>query len=263
MRFLGLACPGAQGMSALEDLVAVWRVQGHLRFQNYRAVFTILKEETISHAWLQDLVDGTPPADSVHCPEAWRRWSRSGTYSALRSVRAVRPRTRDEQVPQGRLEQQVLQRLFDEVTPREFEFLAAELLPLIDGRFGEVVVTQAVRDGGRDVLARYRVGHDLHQVLLDAYLEAKHWALNSAVGVKPMMRLLARLNHRDIGVFVTTSYFETQGQQELIEDRHPVLLVSGGDIVRILLGAQICEGPADLRLSAWLERIRLTAATGS
>src|SRR2546421_597900 len=48
MRFLGLACPGGQSISALDDLVAVWRVKGDARFQNYRATLTILREETNS-----------------------------------------------------------------------------------------------------------------------------------------------------------------------------------------------------------------------
>src|SRR5205823_3336856 len=52
MKFLGLACPGAPGISALEDLVAVWRVKGTDRFQNYRSTFTVLKEETVPSTWL-------------------------------------------------------------------------------------------------------------------------------------------------------------------------------------------------------------------
>ncbi len=99
MRFLGLTCPGAQGMSALEDMVAVWRMQNNLRFQNYRAVLTILKEETVSHAWLQELVDGATPEESGHCPSAWRLWVRTGAYSPLRCTRELRPRTRLEQMP--------------------------------------------------------------------------------------------------------------------------------------------------------------------
>src|SRR5262249_27438549 len=47
MRFLGLACPGGEGVSALDDLVAVWRVKGTDRFQNYRATFTVLREEAV------------------------------------------------------------------------------------------------------------------------------------------------------------------------------------------------------------------------
>lgn len=40
--FRGVAVPGAQGMSMTEDLVAIWRSKEGERFQNYRAVFTIL-----------------------------------------------------------------------------------------------------------------------------------------------------------------------------------------------------------------------------
>jgi hypothetical protein len=121
---------------------------------------------------------------------------------------------------------------------------------MMDDRFVNPQVTPAVRDGGRDVIAQYRVGHDLHQVLLSASVEAKLWNPRQAVGVKPMMRLLSRLKHRDMGVFVTTSFFERQVQQELIEDGHPVILVSGGDIARLLISREIEGGT----LERWLER---------
>jgi len=259
MRFLGLACPGAQGMSGLQDLVAVWRVQNDLRFQNYRAVFTILRDAAVSRHWLQDLVDGIAPAESQHCPPSWCSWVRSGTYSPLRCARQRLPRTRLQQMPQNPMERQVLDRIFQELTPREFEFLAASLIGIMDERFTQITVTKAVRDGGRDVLAKYRVGHDLHQVLLDAYVEAKRWDPESAVGTKPMMRLISRLKHRDLGVFVTTSFFDLQVQKELIDDNHPVLLVSGGDISRILISAQIGGDGADDRLTEWLTRIKTAA----
>ena len=263
MRFLGLSCPGALGMSGLEDLVAVWSVQGDERFLNYRATFTILKAETVSHAWLQNLVDGVAPADSVHCPDAWNLWVNSGTYAPLRCVRKQSPRSREDQMPRTANEMAVLERVFNELTSREFEFFAAGLLPILDERFVELRVTSAVRDGGRDVLAKYRVGHQYHQVQLEAYVEAKQWKLGSAVGVKPMMRLLARLKHRDLGVFVTTSFFEQQVQKELIEDGHPVLLVSGGDIARILIGAEYGDPESGSRLTDWFARIRAEAQVGT
>jgi hypothetical protein len=260
MRFLGLACPGAEGLSGLEDLVAVWRVQGQLRFQNYRSVFTILKVDAVSHAWLQDLVDGTRPAESPHCPPAWRLWVATGAYSALRCARQPQPRTRAQQAPQTSEEEAVLKHVFEQLTPREFEFFAAALMPRVDRRFVELTVTPAVRDGGRDVLAKYRVGHDLHQVLIDAIIEAKHWQRTAAVGVKPIMRLLARLKHRDLGVFVTTSFFEAQVQRELVEDGHPVLLISGGDIARILIANELGGQGREARLDDWLRQIRAGAS---
>ena len=40
-RFLGLAVPGAKGMSSDEDLTTVWRTSSEgIRFQNYRSVFS-------------------------------------------------------------------------------------------------------------------------------------------------------------------------------------------------------------------------------
>ena len=234
MRFLGLACPGGEEISALDDLVAVWRVKGDDRFQNYKAVFTVLKEETVSKAWLDDLVSGLSPIKSKHCPLAWRHWVMSGQYQALKCSRKSEPRSRKDQEPTTAVERNILDKVYTELSDRQFEFAAADLVQRMDERFDELSVTRAVRDGCRDVIASYRVGHALHQVKLSAYVEAKRWNPATAVGVKPMMRLIARLKHRDIGVFVTTSFFDGQVQRELIEDGHPVLLISGGDIARLL-----------------------------
>ena len=257
MRFLGLACPGGEGISAFDDLVAVWRIKGEDRFQNYRAMFTVLREETLQKSWLEDMVAGIPPAESKHCPATWRQWVKTGRYTPLSCARQIEPRTRKEQEPADTNERKVLQRIYEELSEREFEFAAAELVQLMDERFTDVAVTRAVRDGGRDVVASYRVGHAKHQVRLSAYVEAKRWNPDSAVGVKPMMRLIARLKHRDIGVFVTTSFFDRQVQKELIEDGHPVLLLSGGDIARLLIGRELAT---DQNLGAWLKAIALRTA---
>jgi restriction endonuclease Mrr len=49
-----------------------------------------------------------------------------------------------------------------------------------------------------------------------------------------MSRLIARLRHRQFGVFVTTSYFARQAYEEVRADAHPVVLICGRDIVDIL-----------------------------
>lgn len=260
MRFLGLCCPGVQGLSSMEDLVAVWRVTGNERFQNYRATFTILASETVSKSWLEDMVQGVLAADSVHCPPEWRRWVKSGLYTPLLCERTVVPRTRAAQLPKSDVERIVLDKVYNGLSDREFEFAAESLVQLMDARFTDLQVTRAVRDGGRDVVGRYRVGHDEHQIRLDAFVEAKRWDPSSAVGVKPMMRLISRLKHRDVGVFVTTSFFDKQVQQELIDDNHPVLLVSGGDIARLLLSKDIDLSEGEGKLNGWLNAIRTKAA---
>jgi hypothetical protein len=257
MRFLGLAAPGADGVSALEDLVAVWRIKGTDRFQNYRAILTVLREERVAKSWLEDMVGGALPSEAGDCPVTWRQWVRSGRYSALQCTRKAEPRSRKEQTPAKTEEERVLKRLYSELSDRQFEFAAADLVQLMDERFTELSVTRAVRDGGRDVIAAYLVGHAQHQVRLSAYIEAKRWEPSSAVGVKPMMRLIARLKHRDIGVFVTTSFFDQQVQKELIQDGHPVILLSGGDIARLLISH---ERGNDKALTSWIESIRMRSA---
>lgn len=251
MRFLGLAVPGAEGVSSLDDLVAIWRRVGTQRFQNYRATFTILNEPAIAHSWLEEIVAGVPPATAKGCPPSFARWVKSGKYEALQAQQEVVPRLKQEQLPKTRREWSVLKAVLS-LDDRQFEHAAAALLAVMDPRYRDIAVTRAVKDGGRDVLANYRVGHDGHSVLLSVCLEAKRWDPTRSIGVKPMMRLISRIKHRDFGVFITTSYFDPYVQRELIADGHPVVLVAGGDIARILISKEVEGEP----LERWLDVVR-------
>lgn len=253
MKFLGLAAPGAQGLGPTDDLVAIWKISSGKRFQNYRAIFSILKEELLSKDWLNDMVEGIAPGDSKHCPESWSYWVKTGIYKVLECSKELTPRKKSEQLPQGKLEISVLKYLFDNLSDREFEYASAELVKLVDPSFRDLVVTRASRDGGRDVIGSYYLGHEEHQIRLSAFVEAKKWKLDSAIGVKQVMRLISRLKHRDIGVFITTSFFDPQVQKELLEDGHPVMLISGGDIARLLIKSDLSD---EATLKSWVESIK-------
>jgi hypothetical protein len=79
---------------------------------------------------------------------------------------------------------------------------------------------------------------------VDFALEAKCYALDSAVGVKETSRLISRLRHRQFGILVTTSFVHSQAYEEIVEDGHPVLIISGSDIVSILKRAGIRDEQA-------------------
>jgi hypothetical protein len=66
-------------------------------------------------------------------------------------------------------------------------------------------------------------------------LEAKYYQPDHGVGVRETSRLISRLRHRQFGVLVTTSYVGEQAYKEIKQDGHPVLVLSGGDIVEILV----------------------------
>lgn len=76
VRFLGLAVPGSDDLREDQDLVAIWKSAGTKRFQNYRAVFTILDVPRVERAWLKDILAGQP--DSERAPAAWRFWRETG-----------------------------------------------------------------------------------------------------------------------------------------------------------------------------------------
>jgi len=58
--FLGLAAPGAPDVTPRDDLVAVWKTLDEQRFQNYRAIFTVLDVPVVSREWIRSILAGDP-----------------------------------------------------------------------------------------------------------------------------------------------------------------------------------------------------------
>ena len=79
--------------------------------------------------------------------------------------------------------------------------------------------------------------------------EAKCYNLNNSVGVKETSRLISRIKHRQFGIFVTTSFIGNQAYKEIIEDQQPIVVITGKDIINILISAGI--NSIDL-LNTWL-----------
>ena len=112
-------------------------------------------------------------------------------------------------------------------------------------------ITRPWRDGGRDAIGTYRIGHEAGAIDVEFALEAKCYGLNHGVGIKPLSRIISRLRHRQFGILVTTSYLDTQAYQELIEDAHPVVIIASGDIARKLKAR--FGSLANVKL--WLEKL--------
>lgn len=75
--------------------------------------------------------------------------------------------------------------------------------------------------------------------------------MNNGVGIKPLSRLISRLRYRQFGIMVTTSYLDTQAYQELVQDAHPVVVISSGDIA-----AKLKERLGSLdNVKTWLQKI--------
>jgi hypothetical protein len=95
-------------------------------------------------------------------------------------------------------------------------------------------VTRPTRDGGRDVVGLYAIGPETDPIRLDFALEAKCYRPGNPVGVKEVARLISRLRYRQFGVLVTTSPLHEQAYKEVRDDGHPVIILAGRDLVKIL-----------------------------
>jgi hypothetical protein len=247
VRFLGLAVPGALGLPATQDLVAVWRHTDGQRFQNYKAIFTILKVGRLSRAWINDIRTGKPVTHNA--PQEWLSWIRTGQPIALKSEPTVSHRSKEQQLPHSVEDKRIIAtlcRAFQD-RPHEFEACAAALTEmfLLPG-IVSIDLTRISRDGGRDAVGRYRIGSDLTAVDVDFALEAKLYGQGNSVGVRETARLISRLRYRQFGILVTTSYVNTQAYKEIREDGHPILIICGVDIVAILKRAGMRDHSAVL-----------------
>ena len=232
VRFIGLAVPGAAGMGADDDLVAVWRTTNDgVRFQNYKATFTILDVPVVHRSWIEDIKNGDA-ISSPHAPKVWLDWVGGRKFTPLKSVPVNAVRAKQQQLPETP-ELSAYAKLVHEYykdDPYAFERCAMELARLFMPAIQKWEITRPWRDGGRDALGTYRIGHGAGAIDVEFALEAKCYSMTNGVGIKPLSRLISRLRHRQFGILVTTSYLDTQAYQELIQDGHPVVVISSRDI---------------------------------
>ena len=149
VQFLGLAVPGTNDKTATEDLTAVWKSTKGERFQNYRAIFTVLNAPEINREWIDSLRDGQDI--TVHAPNSWTEWKFKGLYNALTATPSKAIRTLEQQSPKTNNEIAILETIWDYCKPeykddkrgfRSFEFFAAWLFSLSDER---VVIDEVTR----------------------------------------------------------------------------------------------------------------------
>lgn len=232
--FRGIAVPGAESIPHTEDLVAVWKTQSNRRFQNYRAIFTVLDVSVIRREWIHDLLRGN--AKSIYAPDKWSKWVSSGVAIPLKAPRVLEHRSRDQQLPATKHSKELLQMVRSHFAddPYAFENFAGELLKLAESNISSMEITRPTRDGGRDAIGRYRLQMGQDRIHMDFAVEAKCYGERNSVGVKETSRLISRLRHRQFGLLVTTSYVADQAYREIREDQHPILIIAGNDIIEIL-----------------------------
>lgn len=252
VQYKGLLVPGFPNVNEKEFLVAMWASKGNKeRFQNYKALFTVLdpsegsidkpNDERMNLKWLEDIKSGKC-YDSIYAPISYKRWVDSGKYTPLESKRLSEIRNKEEQLPHDALKKKMLKHIYNyfynpknKKDSTRFEPFAIFISTLSDGNIVKLDNTRPTRDGGRDGIGEYRIMSKSERPLTTFFaLEAKCYNENDSVGVKETSRLISRIKHRQFGVLVTTSFVAKQAYEEIVEDGHPISIISGGDIIEIL-----------------------------
>ena len=275
IQFLGLAAPGNPKLSPDRDLVAFWRTVKEKRFQNYEAYFTVLNtgSEPISRKWIEALIYDHENS-MQYAPTAWVKFVKGGRngIEALKAPRIFKVPSKYEQLQSDVEGEKCLDIIRNHYKDFEqgFEACATSIVAKMDPNFVEFSLTRPWRDGGRDAIGYYMIktgGKANYPLKIDCALEAKCYAKNNGVGVKPMSRLISRIRYRQFGIMVTTSYVDAQAYNEVVEDGHPILIVTASDIASILRTNAIDSSNIDLwlksldesdtRLEAYYSRLRI------
>jgi hypothetical protein len=259
VQFLGLAAPGNPRISPDKDLVAFWRTMKEYRFQNYEAYFTILdtKNSAISRKWLQALIEDHENS-LQYAPTVWKEFIAYGRdgIDALKAKKILDIPTRYDQLQSDEEGTRCLDAIRSQykTDPFGFERCAIDLVSKMDNRFVAFDLTRPWRDGGRDALGYYAIGSGgkaNRPLRIDCALEAKCYGIKNSVGVRQMSRLISRIRYRQFGIMVTTSYVDSQAYKEVVEDGHPILIVTASDIGTILRNNAITSE----NISSWLSSL--------
>lgn len=259
IQFLGLAAPGNPKISPDKDLVAFWRTVKDKRFQNYEAYFTILDtgKNPISRKWIESLI--YDHGNSLeYAPDAWKKFVKHGRNGIipLKAPKSFSIPNKYDQMQsdeEGMLCLRAIRNHY-EGYKQGFEACATDIVYKMDSHFQDFVLTRPWRDGGRDAVGKYSItsgGKTNPGLKLDCALEAKCYGISNGVGVKEMSRLISRIRYRQFGILVTTSYVDNQAYAEVIEDEHPIIIVTATDIAAVLRSNSITS----YNIEEWFESV--------
>lgn len=228
------------GVCVLDRLELTWFEDGGRPVRNYRAHLTVLDEADVPVDWLHSRMTASSLDQlSGQGPETWRRYQ-AGYVDRLR-IWAASIRDPAHQLPEdGSRDSAVLEQLTS-MDPTEFEAATVAMFRELDEVQHNITRTRPTADGGFDFFGQFTFPPPLRYTI-DFLGEAKKFGRGHAVSPRYVSRLVARLARGQYGLFVTTSYFTRQAQEEVIADGYPTTLIAGADIVRMMRELRIARG---------------------
>ncbi|MGB0154951.1 MAG: restriction endonuclease [Verrucomicrobiales bacterium] len=241
------------GLCVLDNLDLSWFDDQGQPVRNYHAKLTVLDCEEVCIDWLHHRVACDSPAlldKHPNCPESWLTYKKGNKQPIDIWIKQIR--SDSQQLPPVDSDDDKVLKQLVSLDPYDFERVIVAIFKQMTDITHHVAGTKATGDGGFDFYGTFKLPRPVgYEIAFRG--EVKRYSRSTAVDPKSVSRLVARLNRKEYGIFVTTSYFTKQAQKEVLSDGYPVHLISGADLVNILKHLRILSGGV-LR-SDWLESV--------
>lgn len=219
------------GLCIIEKLGITWYEDNGIPVKNYRSELIILDEDNVDLNWLINRVNSKDVTDiNLQAPKAWKEYIKG----RIKKIEVFKKeiKTKEAQLPVTKSDIEILKSLCN-LTSFQFETALVEMFKELPHINHNITRTRPTKDGGFDFFGEFSlpfpIGYNIKFLG-----EAKKYDINNAVGPGKVSRLVARLGRGEYGIFVTTSYYTKQAQEETLEDNYPVRLYSGIDIINFL-----------------------------
>lgn len=218
-------------------------------FSNYQFEVTLISlvpEDIFDWAWIDDRRDKKLNNEEVlkNAPACWKKWVEQGSEVVsqiqlkIKSYRTISVAEQRDLQPQN---QKIIDDLLKQHYPKEsdgirFEALASFITTLYFGNenYHRGWITVGSGDRGVDFVGRLDIGHDSFSSTSIIVLgQSKRY--KSPISGERLTRVASRMTRGYIGVVVTLDTFTKQAQEEIKDDKLPIILINGKKVSELLL----------------------------
>lgn len=219
------------GLCVLESLDLAWFQDGEVPVQNYRATLRILDCSRVSVDWLINWrVHSEANKRLEGAPREWTRYISGKSGKTLKSW-SSRVKTKSEQLPAPNSAEEAALKQLGEIDAYKFEEVIVSLMKRVGKEvIREIEKTRDRADGGFDFFGAFMLPEPFNFEINFKGEVKRH---KQSISPEYVSRLVARLDRGEYGIFITTSYFTKQAQEEVYELRYPVHLVDGAQLISI------------------------------
>lgn len=230
------------GFGIIEKVERVIEFHKESYYPNYVFIIMIMdmmaENDTFDWDWISARRKNEISLEESHklAPYAWKKWV-NGEIKDIsnfqRKIYKSRIVKESDQKDYSKKQKKILEEIkkYYEKKHNDFEYLAAFVTEEIITGEGNNYITgwicKGVGDGGIDFVGKIKISNSLSLVDIVVLGQAKCIKPENSVSGKDIARTVARLKRGWIGSFVTTGIFSKKVQEEIYNDKYPLMLING------------------------------------